>query len=212
VADCQKYAAAKPLTRNDMSTADISPQLAANLQKERADRTEARSKYCYFLLATAGACIGYGLQKFDGQPRTLAAGLPISALAAWAASFWYGCKSLESTFRLQQLYMEWLNLAYQGAVGALPAPLEQLTNPPWQAEEARIQEEYPLQRRRQVVLICVGVVLFGVWRLLVWWQAPEASRAAQPTVIQIIAPARSTSTVLPGVIKTAPQAGPVHPN
>lgn len=75
-------------------------QAAADLEK-RIDAlgvtaNEARSKYAYFLLAAAGAALGYGLQKLDGQPRSWVTGIAILACACWMASIFLGCRALEN--------------------------------------------------------------------------------------------------------------------
>jgi len=54
----------------------------------------AHDKYTYFLLAAAGAAIGFAVQKTEGASlgwSLLACGL---AVLSWGLSFYFGCKSI----------------------------------------------------------------------------------------------------------------------
>jgi hypothetical protein len=51
-------------------------------------------KYTYFLLAAAGAAIGFAVQKTEGLPLSWWL-LPVGiATALWAASFYFGCRNV----------------------------------------------------------------------------------------------------------------------
>jgi hypothetical protein len=57
--------------------------------------TAAQDKYTYFLLAAAGAAIGFAVQKTEGMKLSWWL-LPVAAaILCWGASFYYGCKNLE---------------------------------------------------------------------------------------------------------------------
>ena|SRR5690606_19696942 len=56
--------------------------------------SDSQSKYTYFLLAAAGAAMGYGLQKLDGLPLSWQVAPGVLAIALWLASFFAGCKRI----------------------------------------------------------------------------------------------------------------------
>lgn len=54
----------------------------------------SQDKYTYFLLAAAGAAIGFAVQKTEGQLLSLWL-LPVGlAIVCWGVSFYYGCKNI----------------------------------------------------------------------------------------------------------------------
>lgn len=57
--------------------------------------SQAQEKYTYFLLAAAGAAIGFAVQKTEGLPLSWWL-LPVGiATVIWGASFYCGCKNLD---------------------------------------------------------------------------------------------------------------------
>lgn len=57
---------------------------------------EVQQKYVYFLLAAAGACVGFSLTQTKGMPLSLEL-LPIGvAVALWGASFYFGCRQIQA--------------------------------------------------------------------------------------------------------------------
>jgi len=53
-----------------------------------------QDKHTYFLLAAAGAAIGFAVQKTEGLPLTWWL-LPVAlATACWGISFFFGCKNI----------------------------------------------------------------------------------------------------------------------
>lgn len=63
----------------------------ANLHKAH---TDAQDKYTYFLLAAAGAAIAFAVQKTEGMSLSWWLTPVALATAAWAGSFFCGCKNL----------------------------------------------------------------------------------------------------------------------
>lgn len=56
----------------------------------------AKQKYAYFLLAAVGACVGFALTQTKDASIHIGQ-IPLAiGLAAWALSFWCGCKHLTS--------------------------------------------------------------------------------------------------------------------
>lgn len=52
----------------------------------------SQDKYTYFLLAAAGACIAFSMEKAQGVPLTWHLALLAVAVLCWASSFYCGCK------------------------------------------------------------------------------------------------------------------------
>jgi hypothetical protein len=87
-----------------------------------------QDKYVYFLLAAAGAGIGFVVQRTDGALITwpqLAAGL---AVLFWGLSFWSGCRHIRA--RLLTVYNNMtLNQLYNGTHPMQPHP--RCSRPSW---------------------------------------------------------------------------------
>lgn len=59
------------------------------LQKQHQASQE---KYTYFMIAAAGACIAYAVEKAIGVPLTLYLSFLTLSVLCWSASFYCGCK------------------------------------------------------------------------------------------------------------------------
>lgn len=60
-----------------------------DLQKQHQASQE---KYTYSMVAAAGACIAYAIEKAIGVPLTLYLSLLAFSIICWSASFYCGCK------------------------------------------------------------------------------------------------------------------------
>lgn len=61
----------------------------------RKAHSTGQEKYTYFLLAAAGAAIGFAVQKTEGQLLSWWL-LPVAlATVCWGISFYFGCKNLD---------------------------------------------------------------------------------------------------------------------
>lgn len=61
----------------------------ADLQRQHQT---SQDKYTYFMLAAAGACIAYAVEKAIGIPLTIYLCLFALSVFFWSASFYCGCK------------------------------------------------------------------------------------------------------------------------
>ena len=52
----------------------------------------SQEKYTYFMVAVAGACIAYAIEKAIGVPLTLYLSLLALSVLCWSISFYCGCK------------------------------------------------------------------------------------------------------------------------
>jgi hypothetical protein len=180
-------------------------QKAADIEKQILQRTDARlqarEKYCYFLMAAAGACLGYGLQKLDGQPRSPTVFLALPAFACWFLSVWCGCKSIERYDEIQDYAVKWLGNLHAAVLRILPSPLKALTDPDWRDKEQQAQKRYTAFRKGQFNLLALGVIFFAIWRVAIWWQAPEpppnATLGASEGIHHPASPGRATSAAKP---------------
>ena len=59
----------------------------------------ATDKYVYFLLATAAACIAYGMQRTSTSSFNYVDLVLFAAWACWAVSFWYGTQNRMADIR-----------------------------------------------------------------------------------------------------------------
>jgi hypothetical protein len=125
-----------------------------------------QKKYTYFLLAAAGAAIGFAVQKTEGLLLTWWL-LPVAlATICWSASFYFGCKnviwvqtSIMANFNLLQLqqgshpdqppHPELVSAAIRGVENALE-------------ENANNAQFYGIWQFR---LLVAGAIFFITWRV-----------------------------------------------
>jgi hypothetical protein len=130
-----------------------------------------QEKYTYFLLAAAGAAIGFAVQKTEGLKLSWWL-LPVAlATASWATSFFFGCKNLSwvqssiyANFNLLQLkrgshpqqppHPELFAAAVSGVSSALES-------------NGKKAQFYGVWQFRMLV---VGALLFIAWRVLEMWR------------------------------------------
>ena len=128
----------------------------------------SKDRYAYFLLAAAGAAIGFAVQKTDGL--SLSWGLwPVgAAVLCWGASFYAGCKRI--TWVQTSISANYERLQFQHGSHAkqpsepelVEAAVRDLTtafnkNVSWAS----------FYQRLQFYALVAGAVFFIVWRLMV---------------------------------------------
>jgi hypothetical protein len=132
-----------------------------------------QEKYTYFLLAAAGAAIGFAVQKTEGLKLSWWL-LPVAlATVSWATSFFFGCKnllsvqsSISANYNLLQLrqgthpkqppHPEFVAAAERGVSSALES----------NGNKAQFYGVW------QFRLLIAGAVLFIAWRILEMWRLP----------------------------------------
>jgi hypothetical protein len=86
----------------------------------------SRDKYTYFLLAAAGAAIGFAVQKTEGLLLSWWL-LPVGfAIMCWGVSFYYGCQNL--TWVQTAIYANYNLLQLKAGVHPEQPPHLELTN------------------------------------------------------------------------------------
>jgi hypothetical protein len=137
------------------------------LQSLHKAHSDSQNKHTYFLLAAAGAAIGFAVQKTEGQILSWWL-LPVAlATLLWAASFYFGCKNIDLVQRSMSANFNLLQLKQ----GMHP---EQPPNP--QVCEAAISgvtqalhvniERAGFYARWQFRTLIAGAVSFIVWRVI----------------------------------------------
>lgn len=127
-------------------------------------QTESALRYGYFLLAAAGAGIGFIVQKLEGQHFNLAGSLCFASAAMWLMSIITGCLALECEVKLKQTNLEIVQL-YRGTHASRA-----------KGEEAKFCIEvrskwYDKERAKSAILIrwqktclLLGVISVVAWR------------------------------------------------
>lgn len=128
----------------------------------------SQDKYAYFLLAAAGAAIGFAVQKTDGLSLSWSLWAVGAAVLCWAVSFFAGCKritwiqtSLSANYTILQLlhgshaeqppHPELVEAAIRGVTTAFNK------NVSWASFYSRLQ----------FYALIAGAIFFIVWRLMV---------------------------------------------
>ncbi|WP_350297085.1 hypothetical protein [Limnohabitans sp. Rim8] len=140
----------------------------ANLHKAH---TDAQDKYTYFLLAAAGAAIAFAVQKTEGMSLSWWLTPVALATAAWAGSFFFGCKNLSWVGAALSANYALLQLRQGSHPKQPPHPqlLEAAINGTTTALEGNV-----LQAQRfalwQFRLLVIGAALLIAWRVLEMWR------------------------------------------
>ncbi|WP_164114856.1 hypothetical protein [Stenotrophomonas maltophilia] len=126
-------------------------------------QTESALKYGYFLLAAAGAGIGFVVQKLEGQHFDVPGTLCLAGAAMWLLSMVLGCLALECEVKLKQCNLEIVQL-YRGshASGA--------KGPDAQAAIAMRKKWYDDDRIKSGILIRWQkfTLLLGIGAIIAW--------------------------------------------
>ncbi|HEY6896128.1 MAG TPA: hypothetical protein VI279_02620 [Rhodocyclaceae bacterium] len=127
----------------------------------------SQDKYTYFLLAAAGAAIGFAVQKTEGLHLSwwlLPVGL---AIVCWGVSFYYGCKHV--TWVQTAIYANYHLLQLKAGVHPEQPPHPQLT----QAAVAGVSQAITTNVANaqffgiwQFRMLIAGAIFFIGWRLL----------------------------------------------
>ncbi|MCR6663809.1 MAG: hypothetical protein NVV60_11875 [Luteimonas sp.] len=149
------------------------------------DRTELRelhrlhsdgqSKYTYFLLAAAGAAMGYALQKLDGLALSWDVSLGLIAVAFWLASFLCGCKRISWVH--SSIYANYALLQLQHGLHPEQPPHPQALQAAMAGTQSAIKRNAGTARiyyRLQFWLLALGVVAFIAWRIVEMWRLTNA--------------------------------------
>ncbi|WP_218243252.1 hypothetical protein [Comamonas fluminis] len=129
--------------------------------------SQGQDKYTYFLLAAAGAAIGFAVQKTDGLPLSWWL-LPVGiATLCWAASFYCGCRTLDRVSASMSANYNLLQLKQGSHPNQPPHPqiTEVALREVLSAFERNIQSalKFAIWQFR---LLIAGSILFVSWRIL----------------------------------------------
>jgi hypothetical protein len=137
------------------------------LQSLHKAHSDSQNKHTYFLLAAAGAAIGFAVQKTEGQKLSWWL-LPVaSATLLWAASFYFGCKNIDWVQRSMSANFNLLQLK-KGMHPEQPPNLqvyEAAISGVTQALQVNI-ERAGFYSRWQFRTLIAGAVSFIVWRVI----------------------------------------------
>ncbi len=131
----------------------------------------AHEKYHYFLLAAAGAAIGFALHKTEEEVISWWL-LPVAlASLLWALSFYFGCLAIGSVNTAMGANYNYLVL-YDNYDKARPVIPQGKLESRLLAEREKIrnnQENAFKYARLQFHLLALGAVFFIVWHVLEMW-------------------------------------------
>ncbi|MBW8310657.1 MAG: hypothetical protein K0M64_01360 [Rhizobium sp.] len=125
--------------------------------------TESQSKYVYFLLAAAGASIGFAIQKLEGMPLTWDQSSALLAIALWLGSLFCGCKRITWTQSAMYANFALLQLQYglhpeQPPHQHLPAAVSGV-----RSAIAKHSNRANIYYKLQFWLLGAGVLAFVTW-------------------------------------------------
>ena len=133
--------------------------------------TDAQDKYTYFLLAAAGAAIGFAVQKTEGMPLSWWLTPVALAAATWAASFYCGCKNL--TWVSAALSANYALLQLRQGTHPKQPPHPQLLEAAMSGTTTALEGNGTRAQRYahwQFRLVVIGAALFIFWRILEMWR------------------------------------------
>jgi len=128
--------------------------------------SDSQSKYVYFLLAAAGAAMGYALQKLDGLPLSWQAAPGLLAVGCWLISFFCGCKRITWTQSTMYANFALLQMQY-GLHPEQPPP--HLAHAAMSGVRKAIENNSNSASRyyrSQFWFLALGVAAFIAWRVL----------------------------------------------
>jgi hypothetical protein len=136
------------------------------LQVLHKAHSDSQDKYTYFLLAAAGAAIGFAVQKTEGLMLSWWL-LPVAAATLlWAISFYFGCKNVDWVQRAMSANFTLLQLK-QGTHPDQP-PHPQLFEAAVSGVTSALQgnvERASFYARWQFFTLIAGAVCFISWRV-----------------------------------------------
>lgn len=126
----------------------------------------SQEKYTYFLLAAAGAAIGFAVQKTEGLKLSWWL-VPVAlATLAWGASFFYGCRDVLWVQAVISTNMALLQL-HDGSHVKQP-PHYQLTEAAIEGARSALNKNASkavFYSRWQFRFLILGAMLFIAWRV-----------------------------------------------
>ena len=192
----------------------------------------ATDKYVYFLLATAAACIAYGMQRTSTSPFAPIDGLLLAAFGFWAFSFWAGNQNRKADIECASMHFfdEGIKLAYKADAIKNPsnphlATAKAITNQfRKEIDELATKAAQTKQKsfRRQFDWLVYGAILFSAWHVIGMCirnvdgastpaavkpkPATTQSSAASPTAIASSSTTPTATTITPVATTTTPTA------
>ena len=127
----------------------------------------SQEKYHYFLLAAAGAAIGFAVQKTDGIALSWWL-LPVAcATMSWALSFWCGCMAIRWVNTAMSANYHLLLLGDGRHLRQPQTPIETAAAKKGVTDAIGISiEKASTFAKFQFRLFVLGAVLFITWRVL----------------------------------------------
>ena len=129
--------------------------------------SDGQSKYVYFLLAAAGASMGYGLQQLDGLSLDRTNALGVIAVLFWLLSFFFGCKRI--TWVHSAIYANYSLLQLRQGVHPDQPPHPELTEAAIRGVRTAVEtttNKAARYTKLQFWSLAIGVLLFVGWRIL----------------------------------------------
>lgn len=141
--------------------------MAYELRNELVDELkQIQLKYTYFLMAAAGASLGFGVQKLDGQSPGQPLYVGLGAMALWIVSIALGC-----LIPLTAQAMVRKNLSI---VDALTAG-DHIEAGRFTSQSNKLFHRIRHLQHGQFLTLAAGVILFATWRVLLIFHASYAS-------------------------------------
>lgn len=137
------------------------------LQSLHKAHSDSQDKYTYFLLAAAGAAIGFAVQKTEGLAMSWWL-LPVAAATLlWGASFFFGCKNIDWVQRSLSANFSLLQLKSGTHPDQPPHPqnLEAAVSGVSKALRGNV-ERAGFYAKWQFRTLIAGAVLFIGWRVM----------------------------------------------
>ncbi|NUB43643.1 hypothetical protein GEU84_004535 [Fertoebacter nigrum] len=120
-----------------------------------------REKLIYFLLASAGAAIGFAITLRDSLPLEWPSILVILAIGVWAVSFWAGIRAIMNINHFVYANAGYLKAQNEVPVGYHPALFEIAT----EASFDPIQKRISRWQKLQLYGLVLGALFLMIWRV-----------------------------------------------
>jgi hypothetical protein len=142
-----------------MGGIDSKDELALRLHADR-------DKYAYFLMAAAGSCLAFAVQKTEGVMISIRL-MPLAISAAfWILSFYFGCGQLRSAQDLKYANHVYLEAREQNDAQGVLITRQRILD---------VNAEWNSHARRQFRLLVWGGVFFLTWHAWNIWAHSHGS-------------------------------------
>lgn len=133
----------------------------------------AVEKYAYFLLAAAGACVGFAVTQSKGLSAS-AEQAPLGvAVALWGLSFLFGCLHVRKASDLLFTNIELLRLQDgRDPRAGRDVQMQMLGSSVLHERAARHAVRMDIHSTLQFVCLILGVISYLAWHVLVMWRVP----------------------------------------